>query len=249
MNSMITYNRFRRSFPAAMSNMRNGVNLEYIPLFSGMTEKQRDWMFERLSKRVFARDQELITVGLPGEFLYIILSGTVKVYNIQKDGEEVIVAILGPGDPVGEMSLIDSSSRSASVIALEETCVLWMDQYSFQESLQVIPALAKNLIGILNNRLRNSTAQIQALAALDVQQRVIHQLLLFAERYGKPGKYDQTFIPIRLTQSDLAGLVGASRKRVNQAFVILKQKNWIEVDTDFHITLIDRVEMERQMVI
>jgi CRP/FNR family transcriptional regulator, cyclic AMP receptor protein len=224
-----------------------GLNLDQIPLFSGLPEKQRGWVLTRLSERTFPKSHEMIVAGMPGEFIYIILSGTVKVYIPQRDGEEVIVAILGPGDPVGEMSVIDRSGRSASVITLEETRMLWMDQSSFQEALQTMPTLAQNLIGILNNRLRTSTGQIQALAALDVQQRVIRQLLAFAERYGQPARFGNILIPIRLTQGDLAGLVGASRKRVNQAVVVLKQRGWIMVDVDYHITLLDRAAMEHEI--
>lgn len=237
---------FRRKLPA-MAILDGGINLEPIPLFSGLSEKQRIWVLNRLSERTFPKNYELIVAGMPGELVYIILSGTVKVYVPQRDGEDVIVAILGPGDPVGEMSVIDRSGRSASVITLEETRALWMDQTSFQEALQTIPTLAQNLIGILNNRLRTSTGQIQALAALDVQQRVIHQLISFADRYGQPASFGKTIIPIRLTQNDLAGLVGASRKRVNQAIVFLKESGWIMVDFDYHITLLDRVALEKEI--
>jgi CRP/FNR family transcriptional regulator, cyclic AMP receptor protein len=231
----------------AMAIQKDGRYLESIPLFSGLPENQRDWVAARLSERIFARNQEMIVAGMPGEHLYIILSGTVKVYIPQLDGDEVIVAILGPGDPVGEMSIIDHSGRSASVITLEETCVLWMGQSSFQEALHTMPVLAQNLIAILNSRLRSSTGQIQALAALDVQQRVIRQLLYFAGRYGRASRDSEVIIPIRLTQSDLAGLVGASRKRVNQAIVVLKHSGWIAIDADYHITLLNKLALEREI--
>jgi CRP/FNR family transcriptional regulator, cyclic AMP receptor protein len=237
----------RNAYFAAMAILDGGLNLDLIPLFAGLSDKQRSWVLSRLTERTFYKNHEMIVAGMPGEFLYIILAGTVKVYVPQRDGEDVIVAILGPGDPVGEMSVIDRSGRSASVITLEATRVLWMDQSSFQEALQTMPVLAQNLIGILNNRLRTSTGQIQALAALDVQQRVIRQLLSFAARYGQPEKYGQTLIPIRLTQSDLAGLVGASRKRVNQAIVFLKQSGWIAVDVDYHISLLNLPALEKEI--
>jgi CRP/FNR family cyclic AMP-dependent transcriptional regulator len=225
--------------------MDRDISLNQFSLFSGLAEKQRYWILSRMSQRTFYKNQEMIVAGMPGEFLYVIRSGTVKVYVPQRDGEDVIVAILGPGDPVGEMSVIDHSGRSASVITLEETSVLWMDQSSFQEALNTMPVLAQNLLGILNRRLRSSTGQIQALAALDVQQRVIRQLLFFAERYGKANAYGEVSIPIRLTQNDLAGLVGASRKRVNQAMVALKHNQWIAVDADYHIALLDSAALRR----
>ncbi len=230
-----------------MSSHVAGLKIDRIPLFSGLTEGQQDWLASRLFEHTFSKNHELIVAGMPGEFLYFILAGTVKVFIPQRDGEDVIVAILGPGDPVGEMSVIDRSGRSASVITLEDTRVLWMAQSSFQEALHTMPALATNLISILNNRLRTSTGQIRALAALDVHQRLIRQLLNFATRYGRPGKSGETVIPIRLTQNDLAGLVGASRKRVNQAMVALKHNGWIAVDTDFHITLLDPASLEREI--
>jgi len=218
--------------------------LNQISLFTGLTEAQSDWLRPRLSMRVFPKNRDIIVAGMPGEAVYVILSGTVKVYIQQFDGEEVTVAILGPGDPVGEMSVIDRSERSASVITLEETCVLCMDAPDFKEALANIPILAQNLIRILNSRLRISTEQIQALAALDVYQRVIRQLLFFASRYGRPEASGEIVIPIRLTQPDLSRLVGASRKRVNQAIVELKRSGWIMVDRDFHITILDRAALE-----
>jgi CRP/FNR family cyclic AMP-dependent transcriptional regulator len=219
-------------------------DLGQIPLFSGLSEAQCNWVRGRLSLRVFSKHHDVVVAGMQGEAVYVVLSGTVKVYLPQLDGVDVIVAILGPGDPVGEMNLIDHSGHSASVVTLEETRALRMDEHSFNIALQTFPVLSQNLIQILNSRLRRSTGQIQALAALDVRQRVIHQLLAFASRYGCPGSSGETVIPIRLTQPDLAGLVGASRKRVNQAIVSLKRSGHIAIDREYHITIHQRAALE-----
>jgi len=104
--------------------------------------------------------------------------------------------------------------------------------------------MAQNLMRILSNRLRNSTGQFQAMAALDVNGRVIRQLLTFADRYGTAGLDGEIVIPIRLTQYELASLVGASRKRVNQAMVVLKREGWIASDSCYHITILDRARLE-----
>lgn len=219
-------------------------DLAKIPLFSGLAAKQIDWLRSRLYARTFPANREVMVTGMPGDLVYIILSGTVKIYIPQPDGEDVIVSILGPGDPVGEMSLIDHASRSASVITLETTSVLWMNPQDFKEALDNMATLSQNMMRILSNRLRNSTGQIQALAALDVSGRVVRQLLTYADRYGQdcPNGIE---IPIRLTQNDLAGLVGASRKRVNQAIVELKRNGWISIDGGYHITLLDREALEK----
>ncbi len=108
-----------------------------------------------------------------------------------------------------------------------------------------MPAMSQNLLRILSRRLRNSTSHLRAIAALDVNGRIIQQMLAFADRYGSSSRDGQVLIPIRLTQNDLAGLVGASRKRVNQAMVILKRCGWIAIDGSFHITIKDRAALEK----
>lgn len=215
------------------------LHLDEIPLFKGLTRKEMDWLRGRLYQRVFPLGIEVMTAGTHGEFVYVILSGTMKVFVPQLDGPDVILAILGPGDPVGEMSVVDQAGRSATVITLEESSVVWMNRVDFQAALNTVPRISQNLLQILSNRLRSSTDQIQALAALDVNRRVVRQLLTFADRYGRSDSRGAVLISIRLTQNDLAELVGASRKRVNQVIVYLKQNHWLEVDGGYHITLLD----------
>jgi alkanesulfonate monooxygenase SsuD/methylene tetrahydromethanopterin reductase-like flavin-dependent oxidoreductase (luciferase family) len=111
------------------------------------------------------------------------------------------------------MSMLDSAGRSANVVTLEETRVVWMDREAFQEALQTMPAISMNLVRILAARVRLANELIQALASLDVYGRVARQLLAFAERYGEPLPSGEVTIPIKLTQGDIADLVGASRKR------------------------------------
>jgi CRP/FNR family transcriptional regulator, cyclic AMP receptor protein len=220
------------------------AHLKGIPLFSGLTDKQLEWLRIRLYTCQFPANNDMIVTGMPGDKVYFILFGTVKVYVPQPDGEEVIVAILGPGDPVGEMSIVDRGGRSANVITLEETQAMWMSQANFKEGLLSMTVMAQNMMRILSHRLRNSTGQIQAMAALDVSGRVIRQMLSFADRYGEPAARSVVVIPIRLTQNDLAGLVGASRKRVNQAMVIFKRNGWIAIDGGYHITILNRSALE-----
>ena len=227
------------AFPKPMLKCWHMLTLDEIPLFQGLTQKETEWLRSRLYQRVFPLGMEVMASGSPGEFVYVILSGTMKVFAPQLDGSDVILAILGPGDPVGEMSVVDQAGRSATVITLEESTVLWMNRADFQDALRTVPRISQNLLQILSNRLRSSTGQIQALAALDVNRRVVRQLLNFADRYGRPGPHGEIIIPLRLTQNDLAELVGASRKRVNQVIVFLKQNGWIAIDAGYHITLYD----------
>jgi len=219
--------------------------LAELPLFQGLCLDELLWLGERLRYKTFPAGMNLITAEMPGEVVYIILRGTVKIHIEQVDGADVVLALLGRGDTVGEMSLIDSAGRSASVLTLEESVLLWMDKVSFQEALQHLPALAFNLVRILAGRVRLANELIQALATLDVYGRVARQLLAFSEKYGEASTGGGMLIPIHLTQGDIADLVGASRKRVNQVMVAFKQNDYLAVDPDGRITVRNREALAR----
>src|SRR5512135_11633 len=208
-----------------------------IDLFAGMTPTQLDWIAQRAHRRVFEAGRNVLTIEQPGEAVYIILYGTVKIH-IEQGERDVIISILGEGDLLGEMSLIDSVGRSASAVTLENTLVLWMDKTTFNYMLDNFPPMARNLVKIMSVRVRLSDQLIQALATLDVNGRVARQLLAFAEKYGRE-KDGVTQIRITLTQGDIADLVGASRKRVNQAMVFFKEQGLIDTNAEGRIAIKD----------
>jgi len=209
--------------------------LSDIQLFEGLTPAQLDWVSHRAHRRVFPTGKNVMLVEQPGEAVYIILHGTVKVYT-EQGGRDAILSILGSGDLIGEMSLIDSVGRSASVVTLEDSLMLWMDKVTFNYILDNFPPIARNLVKILSARVRLSDQMIQSLATLDVNGRVARQLLAFAERYGRDTD-GMVKIRITLTQSDIADLVGASRKRVNQTMVYFKEEGLVSMDADGRINI------------
>ncbi len=213
-----------------INQLPDAQSLTRLALFQGLKPKELDWLGERLHYKTFPAGTNLMLVEQPGQVVYVILNGTVKIHIEQADGTDVILAFLGKGDTLGEMSLLDSAGRSASAVTLETTSLLWMDNQTFQEALQNISTMTMNLVRILSARVRLANGLIQALATLDVYGRVARQLLAFAEKYGEPDENGNTLIPIHLTQSDIADLVGASRKRVNQVMVAFKQHNYLAMD-------------------
>jgi CRP/FNR family cyclic AMP-dependent transcriptional regulator len=214
--------------------------LSSLKLFEGLSNEELDRLNnELLQRRKFSSGTNIITVAQPGEVVFVLLGGSVKIYVDQIDGSEVILAFLGPGDTFGEMGMIGSSGRSASVLTLEECTCLSMDRTSFLGCLKSMSQLSFNLVQLLSRRLRLANEQIQALSTLDVRGRVARQLLAFAQRYGEAESNAEVSIPLRLTQTDLASLVGASRERVNQVIVDFKDRSFISVDPGHHITVHD----------
>ncbi len=217
--------------------------LSDIPLFVGLTPAQLDWVAHRAHRRVFPTGTNVLTIEQPGEAVYIILHGTVKIH-VEQGERDVILSILGSGDLLGEMSLIDSVGRSASAVTLEDSLMLWMDKATFEYLLDNFPQVSRNLVRILSARVRLSDQLIHALATLDVYGRVARQLLAFAEKYGRP-KDGVLQIRIALTQGDIADLVGASRKRVNQVMVSFRERELICVGEDGRIGILDKEGLAR----
>ena len=209
-----------------------------IKLFEGMSPKQLDWVAQRAHRRVFPVGTNVLTIEQPGEAVYVILYGTLKIHIDQGDGRDVILSILGAGDLLGEMSLIDSVGRSANAVTLENSLMLWMDKRTFNYLVDEVPPVARNLVQIMSSRVRLSDQLIQALATLDVNGRVARQLLAFAERYGREKEQGEVEIPISLTQGDIADLVGASRKRVNQAMTLFKKQKFITLNEKGRIVIL-----------
>lgn len=188
--------------------------------------------------------ETLLTAQQPGNALYFVLSGTVKIHVEQPNGSDVFIDIAGAGDVVGEMSIIDNAARSASATAMEETLVLWMERAAIEQEMNLSPLIARNLSRILSQRLRHATERIQVMATRDIFGRVAHQLQFFQHKYGQPTP-EGILIPIKLTQGDLADLVGATRERVNRVIGEFRRLNILKMDAASHITVLDSAALER----
>ncbi|MGH9799073.1 MAG: Crp/Fnr family transcriptional regulator [Blastocatellia bacterium] len=208
-----------------------------LALFRDLSGAQLQELAPLLHHKTFASGATMMTAEQAGEVVYFILSGTVKVCAESEDGAEVILSILGPGEIVGEMSALDQPMRSASVVTLEATKVLWMDRSIFHRCLLTIPRLAYNLACVLSARLRMADDQIRSLARLEVENRVARQLVAFSDRYGQAQPNGDLHIPIRLTQGDIAALIGASREHINKVIVAYKERGYLSVDRQYHITI------------
>jgi CRP-like cAMP-binding protein len=219
--------------------------LASIPLFSGLTDEQIAPLAEHLRRRTFQERETIVRRGDPGDSLYIITGGKVKVSYADED-DETIIAMLSAGDFFGELSLLDGEARSADVVALEPTETLVLSAADVRRSIIETPEVALSLLTELSGRLRRSTEWIRALSSQDVYGRIAQQLLNLSETHGVDAPGGGRRILIRLTQNDLAGIVGASRESVNKAIGFFKEKGHISVDTTYHITVHDRAALEKR---
>jgi CRP/FNR family cyclic AMP-dependent transcriptional regulator len=215
-----------------------------VAIFSGLDASQLQAVRAELRLRQLQEREVLIETDLAGDATYIIQSGYVRIQMSRADGEEVILAILGPGDIVGEMSLVDRQTRSATAIAHEATTVLVLHRTAFSALMDRFPVIGTNLARMLSRRLRLTNAHIIALATMDVDGRLAQQLLVYAREFGIAGDDDTVCLPFRLTQSEIASLVGASRVRVNQILGDFRRSGLVTIDSQSRITITDMDALE-----
>jgi CRP/FNR family cyclic AMP-dependent transcriptional regulator len=222
------------------------TSLPAVALFEGLTSAEREELAALARPAHVRAGASLMIAGQPGEVVYLVLKGTLRAQVEQEDGTLVLLAFLGPGDTVGEMSLFDNDVRSASVVALEDCSVIWMDRAAFRRCLDKMPRLGVNLLFVMCRRLRLADERIQSLSTLDVAGRVSRQLAALAISYGEPAADGSARIVLRLTQGDIADLVGASRERVNQVMGGMRRRGLISVDSRHRIAVHDPNALARR---
>lgn len=225
--------------------MNDSPPLAAIPLLRGLEREQLAHVSGILRRAVYPAGMAIIAAEHPGQEIYLIIEGTVKVFIDQVDGTAVTLAILGPGAIVGEMGVVQHARRSANVVTLERSSVLWMYRDDFEQCLKAIPQIGLNLAAILAQRLSLANERLLSFATEDVDRRIARVLHSFALDFGRPLPEGSILIPLRLTQSDLADLVGAARISVNKAIAALKDSRLISIDRRYQIVIHQLAELER----
>jgi CRP/FNR family cyclic AMP-dependent transcriptional regulator len=207
------------------SDEEAAVFFKGIPLFAGLSDADHGLLLQVAVRRSYPRNTLLIQEGDAGENLYLLRHGRAKIFMSDGDGREVILAILSPGEFIGEMSLIDDEPCSASVMTLEESEFVSVNKTDFRRVLASSPSMAVNLLKALSQRLRESDQQIEALALKDVQARVEQALQQLAVPEGR-----ELVVPPRITHRDIASMVGASREMVTRVIRHLEETGFVRTD-------------------
>lgn len=167
-------------------------------------------------RRAFRRGETLYHQGDPGHVLHVILEGRVKVVLPSESGEEAVLTVLGPSDVHGEMALLDGEPRSATVVAIEPVVTATLSRDDFLDLLRRSPSAVEGVLAGLARTIRRLSSEVGDLMFLDLQGRLAKKLLELAETHGKREDGGAIEIQATLTQEDLAGMIGATRPRVNQ---------------------------------
>jgi CRP-like cAMP-binding protein len=183
------------------------------------------------------RNQLVFSEGQPAQELYVVRSGRIAIAKRSPDGRESVVALMEEGDLFGEMSLFDGHGRSAEARALEQSELVVVPFAPIRQILEERPGLLWHVVELLARRLRVTDAALADTVFLDVTGRTAKRLLEIA------GDDDEFVLPV--TQEELAGMVGASRERVNKAISAFIRLGWLE-QTDRRYRITDRVQLSRR---
>ena len=213
--------------------------LATVPLFQELERVELIKFGELVRERSYPRGSVILFQDDPGDSLYILRTGRVKVVLIGEDGREVILGVLEPGAHFGELALIDDQPRSAHVIAMEDAQLLILRREDFRRRVDANPTVAWALLCELSHRLRRADEKIGGLVLLDVPGRIARLLLDLSEESGTDT------IEKALTHQTIAQMIGASRETVSRSMKDFQKTGLIRVDRR-RIAVANREALEKR---
>jgi CRP-like cAMP-binding protein len=218
--------------------------LKKVPLLEGCSDSDLESLSMCLRAQRLRKKQALFRKGDEGTALYIIKKGKIKIVLPSTVGEEVIITIFSEGDFLGEMSLLDKKPRSADAVAMEDSEVYVLNRTDFLSFLQKNEGAIKCILSCLSGRLRKTDDLVEDASFLTVSAKVAKKLIELGRQFGVTDK-GAVRIGLRLTQQDMADLVGTSRESINKELKVLRDKGLVSMEGGY-IQLLDLERLKRR---
>jgi CRP/FNR family transcriptional regulator, cyclic AMP receptor protein len=206
--------------------------LASVPLFAGLDAESLERVGRGMRSRRFRRGEVIFHLGDPGDALFVVTSGGVKISLPSETGDEAILATLRPGDFFGELALLDGAPRSATAAALEATETLVLPRDRFRELIAAEPVIRDALLAALAKELRRLTLHVEELHFLDIAGRLAARLARLADEQGRELPDGAIRLDAPITQSDLAAMVGCTRQSVNKLLGLFADDGLIRLERD-----------------
>jgi CRP/FNR family transcriptional regulator len=214
--------------------------LRAVPLFRDFDQAELSEVAQLVTTRRLGKHQTIFREGDPGQTFYLILSGSVAIYRNAPDGRETILSILKERDFFGEMSIFDTAVRAASVRTLTEVEIGVIERDDFLALIDRSPRIGRLLVIALSERLRAANKLISATTSQDIRSRLASLLLNLAANFGEPAQAG-TRITLRLTNQEMANMIGTTRETVNRTL----NRFWDERLIDMRTAHVVVVEFEK----
>ena len=216
----------------------------HSPLFSALDAEGAAALRASLTATEYAKGSVLFHEGEPGDHMYVIVEGKVKLGQTSNDGRESLLGVLGPGEMFGELSLFDPGMRTSTATALTDATVLGLGHDQLKPWLSGRPEVAAALLMALARRLRRTNEAMADLVFSDVPGRVAKALMDLGEKFGAVTP-DGLMVTHDMTQEELAQLVGASRETVNKSLADFAQRGWLRIEAR-SVVLLDVERLTRR---
>lgn len=197
-------------------------SIRNIPLFSDLEKDKLQAIAELSKEKNFSEHEVFIEQFAKSDAAYFIVSGSARIHRLTEDGHDITLAVVGPGDLVGEMALLDQEPRSASAETLQNTTMLTLSSQDFSTVLRTNPEIAIKLLAFLSRRIRTADERYEAISTENVITRTLKTLVVL-QQYFPDGQ-------ITLSHEELATVIGATRARVTEALNTLLKEKRIEIN-------------------
>jgi CRP/FNR family cyclic AMP-dependent transcriptional regulator len=211
-----------------------------VPLFARVERAVLESLEPAAFTRRLGRGQVLFVAGEPADNVYLLRSGRLKINVLSARGDELVLAVLGPGDCLGEISILDGGSRSADVVAIEACELVAVPVAAVRDLLQANPEALRGVVVSMAAAIRRLTDQTADLVFLDLPRRLAKLLV----RSAAAGPNGSSIAQLGVRQSELAAMLGVTRQSVNKSLSGLARRGWIEVDGSI-IRLLDPDALDR----
>jgi len=204
--------------------------LKRVGIFSQLEDRELDGLVRLTHTRRLGPREILFRAGSTEcTELYAVMRGRIKITTASDDGKEFVLQIMGPGEVLGEIALLNDYPRTATVTAIDRSQLLVLQRRELLPFLEEQPKVAIKLLAVLGDRLRRASAQLEDAVFLDVRARLAKKLLFFMNADGEDVPEGRRF-PLKLSQRELGELVGATRESVNKQLKTWERSDVIRIE-------------------
>lgn len=207
-----------------MTTLAGRMMLQCSPLFRGLPAPEFERIAALATQRQYREGEVICSQGDPGDALYAVVSGRIRISTGTPDGREIFLNIMEPGDTFGEIALLDGGTRTASAVAIAPSELAMLLRGHLFGLLGKEPQVALELLRLCGERLRWTSGLLEDAALLDAPARLAKRLLSLAHLHGEQ---DKGRLTLRISQEDLAGFLGITRQAVNQQLQAWKAQGWV----------------------
>ena len=209
-----------------MTTLAGKIVLQRSPLFRGLAPAALERIASLATQRNYGEGEIVCSQGDPGDALYAVVSGRVRISSGAADGREIFLNIMEPGDSFGEIALLDGGTRTASAVAMVPSELVSLRRDHLFALLEREPQVALELLRLCGERLRWTSGLLEDAALLDAPARLAKRLLSLGQLHGERSGNG---FRLRISQEDLASFLGVSRQAVNQQLQAWKAKGWVDL--------------------